>query len=1206
MKRITLLKTLTIALFLLMGVRNAWGQTTIWSEDFSTGTQYSVTLGGEGSDGTADYFTRTDGTNINKVYSGFSGVFFAGQDIDDGGWTGSAVPSELTWSGINISGYTGLEFDGKFASVATEKIDADDYLHVQYRIDAGAWINLLWFENDGTTYNKAFYEDADFSGDGEGTQLTSTFANFNKSISTTGNNLDLKITVFVDSGDEDFAIDDFVISGIASGATPAPTALTIAQTTSDKMQITWTKPSGTHATDWDGVLVFLTDGAGGVALSASGEDGADYIASTIYGSGTEVTDEGLSQTGFCIANQTTDANGNITVTGLTDGNTYYVYAYAYKEVTGDNNDDEWSSEVDGGSDVAEVPEISGITITPGDQQLDLSWTNPSGAVTTWWDKVVIVAREGSAVEAAISKANFDGLVDGTVIAESDWSAAPGHENSDVYDQTAAGTDNTNYIVYNNTGGTKGSVTISGLADATTYHFKAMVYYEDGTLADVWSTGETGSGTTNAGIISLPYLEDFTGQNGKGATGTSSGTVYNLDGVSWTIDVGTTLETDASTNQFEVVSEAFSGIDVDGSAYWYSPVLDVSSISVVDFSADLDIIGGGANTAGENITAYYTINPTDVTPTYTQIASYDQTNSSNLPLTISLSALDVSGANTFGIRFEINSNGGGDGYSFDNVSVAESTTTSWLSNATSTDWGSSGNWSNGVPTAGKDVVIVSSTNNPSISSTAECNALTIEVGAVLTIDHSHSLTVNGNLLNDQSNGIVIKSPSSAGPSGSLIIEGTVTGSGTITAERYIAAASWASGNDGFHLISSPVAAEEISGEWTPSGSGNDYDFYGWSEGNQTWVNQKNNDALDPPTWANFHPSTNFNVGQGYLVAYQTAATKTFSGTLNNGDQQVTLTQSGTPAANNSYGYNLIGNPFTSALDWTHESWANENSNYSGVAKIWSGGAFIDLVTADPVGDDVTDIPAMNGFFVYTSTDNNTFTIPAAAQIHSADNWHKSVNNNQAIKLTVKGVNSTLKQGSSVRFNPEATSGFDLAFDSYFMAGYAPMFYSVSEGKNYSTNTLPAYDSETTIPFVFVKNEYNDFELELTNSIEGQPIFLTDNKTGTIHKLSENPVYSFTASEGDNPNRFLLHFGVVGLDENDTESSLRAYTYNNTLYVQNSLEAANLRILDLQGRLLIEKQLNGQGLQSLPLDFPAGVYVVQLLNSNTQKSVKVIVE
>ncbi|MDA3943819.1 MAG: T9SS type A sorting domain-containing protein [Bacteroidetes bacterium] len=491
-------------------------------------------------------------------------------------------------------------------------------------------------------------------------------------------------------------------------------------------------------------------------------------------------------------------------------------------------------------------------------------------------------------------------------------------------------------------------------------------------------------------------------------------------------------------------------------------------------------------------------------------------------------------------------------------------------------------------------------NITVDQNLEIKNLFVTDNNALTISTESNLTLHGALFIGENASLNINSEQNR--TGSLIINGSP--SGDITVERYIVAANWASGNDGFHLISSPVTAEEISGEWTPTSSGNDYDLYGWSEGDQTWVNHKN--TTEDPTWAAFHPSTNFNVGQGYLVAYQTTATKTFSGTLNIGDKEVTLTQSGTPAENNSYGYNLIGNPFTSALDWTHESWANENSNYGGVAKIWSGGAFIDVVTANPEVDDVTVIPAMNGFFVYTSTDNNIFTIPAAAQVHSSDNWHKSVDNNQAIKLTVKGVNSTLTQGSSVRFNPEATSGFDLAFDSYFMAGYAPMFYSVIEGKNFSTNTLPAYDSETTIPFVFVKNEYNDFELELTNSIQGQPIFLTDNKTGTIHKLSENPTYSFTASEGDNPNRFLLHFGAVGLDENTGENSIKAYSYNNTLYIQNSLEDANIRVIDLQGRLLLEKQFYGQGLQSLPLDFPTGVYVVQLLNSNTQKSVKVIVE
>lgn len=487
------------------------------------------------------------------------------------------------------------------------------------------------------------------------------------------------------------------------------------------------------------------------------------------------------------------------------------------------------------------------------------------------------------------------------------------------------------------------------------------------------------------------------------------------------------------------------------------------------------------------------------------------------------------------------------------------------------------------------------------------SLTVESGGNVEVVAGKSLTVSGNLDNNQAAGIVLKSSESSGPSSSLIVEGTVSGSGTINAERYIAAANWASSQDGFHLLSSPVAAEAISGAWTPSGAGNDYDFYGWSESHQKWVNKKNVDPLDPPTWTDFHPEANFNVGQGYLVAYETAETKIFSGALNTGNQSVTLKLSGTPAVNNSYGYNLIGNPFTSALDWAHASWGTENSNYGGVAKIWSGGAFIDVVTADPVDTDVTIIPAMNGFFVYTTVDGNDFTIPAAAQLHSSDNWHKSVNNNtKVVKLKVNGINSNLTQVSSIRFNSEATTGFDLAYDSYFMPGYAPVFYSVSEGKNYSTNALPSYDAETVIPFVFVKNENSEFILELTNGIEGEPIYLSDNKTGTIHKLSENPVYTFTSEEGDTPDRFLLHFGVVGLGEQDAASQLQAYVYGDQLYVMGAEGQAQVSVYDIQGRLVQEAQANISGLYSQSLQLPAGVYVVRLHSETASSATKIVIK
>ena len=67
----------------------------------------------------ADYFGRTDGTNpfpINQTYPNASGTFFAAQDVDDGGWTGSANPSQITWYGIDVTGQTDLRIAADYAA----------------------------------------------------------------------------------------------------------------------------------------------------------------------------------------------------------------------------------------------------------------------------------------------------------------------------------------------------------------------------------------------------------------------------------------------------------------------------------------------------------------------------------------------------------------------------------------------------------------------------------------------------------------------------------------------------------------------------------------------------------------------------------------------------------------------------------------------------------------------------------------------------------------------------------------------------------------------------------------------------------------------------------------------------------------------------------------------------------------------------------
>ncbi|MEM9010878.1 MAG: ExeM/NucH family extracellular endonuclease [Pseudomonadota bacterium] len=197
---------------------------TVLDEGFESdgnGTRYTTSIP-EFSDGSADFFTRTAGADITGTYqlSGGDGFFFAAQDIDG---EGAASQQTLSFTGLDISGLTDLSFSAAIAeddaSDGNEDWDASDFVRIEYQIDGGGFQPLLAFENDGATFNSAPSVDSDFDGTGDGQTLTSAFQTFAAAIAGTGSTLDLRITFDLDSGDEDFAIDDIKIVGQSGGAT---------------------------------------------------------------------------------------------------------------------------------------------------------------------------------------------------------------------------------------------------------------------------------------------------------------------------------------------------------------------------------------------------------------------------------------------------------------------------------------------------------------------------------------------------------------------------------------------------------------------------------------------------------------------------------------------------------------------------------------------------------------------------------------------------------------------------------------------------------------------------------------------------------------------------------------------------------------------------------------------------------------------------
>jgi len=119
-------------------------------------------------------------------------------------------------------------------------------------------------------------------------------------------------------------------------------------------------------------------------------------------------------------------------------------------------------------------------------------------------------------------------------------------------------------------------------------------------------------------------------------------------------------------------------------------------------------------------------------------------------------------------------------------------------------------------------------------------------------------------------------------------------------------------------------------------------------------------------------------------------------------------------------------------------------------------------------------------------------------------------------------------------------------------------------------------------------------------------LKDNKTNTTQNLTQNPIYSFTATEGDNPDRFLLHFGIVGIEDNNSSlNQINAYVYQNQLMVHSNLSEAQVSLFDIQGHQLLSREINSAGSSRIPLELPTGIYIVRLQSNNQVKNVKVFI-
>lgn len=493
-------------------------------------------------------------------------------------------------------------------------------------------------------------------------------------------------------------------------------------------------------------------------------------------------------------------------------------------------------------------------------------------------------------------------------------------------------------------------------------------------------------------------------------------------------------------------------------------------------------------------------------------------------------------------------------------------------------------------------------------------LTINSGASLTIPPTSCLTVTGTLANAATGGVVIQSDGTNG-TGSLIAVAS-SSSGTAFVQRWMSAGSW-------HLISSPVV-QTVS------------DF----------LTANNNIATKSPSsrgMMDYNPATNswntlftdgsgngsLGAGRGFslrlagLTPGTNDAAVTFTGALQAGTQSITGLSAGL--------WNCIGNPYSSAIGINNLSSSGATNNFIavnaanldpnyGAIYVWNNldanngqtGHYTVISNLSP-HEASFDVQQGQAFMVLMNAGKTSVSFTPQMQFHSSALPLKSA---QIPWPMIKLVTSVSGQTSStlIAFNSRMTKGLDPTYDAGLLKGGADLLVYTKlvqdNGIPFAIQALPDNDfTNMVIPvgLDFKTGGEVTFSSENLNLPSDCKVILEDKLTKTFTDLSKG-VYKVTlAANTSIMDRFQLHTADPVLDK--ITEKLTAYAIRNTeiRVIGDVSKEAIATLYDIHGRVVVVKQLEEAGTNTIPLPgLKTGIYMLSVKDNGSNKGFKIMIK
>lgn len=506
--------------------------------------------------------------------------------------------------------------------------------------------------------------------------------------------------------------------------------------------------------------------------------------------------------------------------------------------------------------------------------------------------------------------------------------------------------------------------------------------------------------------------------------------------------------------------------------------------------------------------------------------------------------------------------------------------------TSTTWNGT-SWSYGAPTASVDAIIngnFSTSTNGSFTT----KSLTINSGYTIIVTTGTSLTVSNGITNNAgaANFIVENNAN-------LIQTNNATNTGLITVKRNSASLY----RFDYTLWSSPVSGQNLR-SFSPSTLTNRFYIY-----NPMLGNNGSYEAIYP---AQNEATYTFAQAKGYLIrvpdnhaSYVSSSIPgvsyngVFIGIPYNGSYSFTLSN-----ANN--GFNLVGNPYPSAISISGLFSSNSNA-IDGTIWFWrkrNGVAGSGYATTTGLGmtSAQPEVAAMNpngiistgqGFFVKVkngatqstlnfnnsirSTNTGIFLRNGSLENHSDSDeaekhriWLNLSNETDVVSQTLLG------------YMAGATEGIDYGIEGKYFNDSPIALTSYIDNSEYAIQgrSLP-FSPEDIVPLSFKTNTPGNYSIAIDH-VDGlfetdQDILLKDNLTAQIHNLKTSS-YSFSTESGSFTNRFeIVYRSLLGVETPTVNTnSIVIYKKNEALHINSGNYIMDkIELYDVSGRLIYTK-------------------------------------